>query len=159
MSDVRGQYEGLGGWLILVGIGIVVTPIRTAAELLPIYVPIFTDGTFQYVTTPGTEAYHPLWAVIILSEVCINALLFLGGVYLIYLFFRKREFFPRLFIYLAVFGFVFVFVDAMSIKIVLPSEPIFDTPTITELAKSGATVFIWVPYMLVSERVKATFTR
>ena len=38
------EYKGLSGWLILVGIGIVFSPIRILATTVPVFQPIFTDG-------------------------------------------------------------------------------------------------------------------
>jgi len=40
---------------------------------------------------------------------------------------------------------------------VFPSEPMFDPETIKEFARSLVACVIWVPYMLISKRVKATF--
>jgi len=44
-GTTHNEYEGLGGWLILVGLGIVVSPIRIIAQVYPSYSAIFSDGT------------------------------------------------------------------------------------------------------------------
>lgn len=54
--------EGLQGWLILVGIGVVVGPLRDIAQVFPLYFKIFRSGDWSVLTTPGSEAYHPAWA-------------------------------------------------------------------------------------------------
>jgi hypothetical protein len=50
------KYEGLGGWLILVGIGVVISPLRLLAELSKVYLPMFNDGTWEALTTPTSES-------------------------------------------------------------------------------------------------------
>jgi len=148
---------GLGGWLILVGLGLVITPFRVIATTFPIYQEIFASGTWDTLTTEGTEFYSQFWAPIILGEVFINACLVIAGFIMLFLFFTKNKFFPKLYIGVAVFSLIFIIIDAFSISLVLPNEPIFDPETTKELARALAQVLIWVPYMLVSKRVKATF--
>ena len=58
--DEIDEKKGLGGWLILVGLGVVLTPIRILATYIPIYKPIFEDGTWEALTTVGSEAYNPI---------------------------------------------------------------------------------------------------
>ena len=76
-----------------------------------------------------------------------------------YKFIAKSRDFPKWYIGIAVFSLVFIVADAFAIKLVLPSEPVFDPDTIKELMRSVIMVTIWVPYMLVSKRVKATFIK
>ena len=92
-------------------------------------------------------------------EIIINAGVFIMWVYAAYLFFSKKKEFPKIFIGLAVFSLVFILVDALSIKIVMPNEPIFDPDTIKEVMRGLIMVVIWVPYMMRSKRVQATFIR
>ena len=149
--------EGLGGWLILVGFGILFSPLRSITLLFPIYKEIFTNGTWQILTTPGTEVYSIFWAPILLGEVAINIMLVIIWIYIAYLFFTKKKLFPKMYIGIMLFSLIFIIVDAFAIQIVLPDEPIFDKDTLKELFRSILAISIWVPYMLVSKRVKATF--
>ena len=67
MTD-NNDLKGLRGWLIVVGLGVVIWPLRLLAELLPLYYEIFTTGSFEVLTTPGSDAYHPMWAPLIIFE-------------------------------------------------------------------------------------------
>ncbi len=151
--------EGLSGWLILVGIGIIFSPIRIITSVLPIYKEIFENGYLKIVTTPGTEDYNVLWAPILFSETAINIFLVSIWIYIAYLFFTKKKSFPKIYISVMIFGLAFIVLDALAIKMVLPNEPIFDADTLRELFRSIIGVSIWVPYMLISKRVKATFIK
>ena len=156
MSEGK-SLEGLQGWLILVGFGVIFAPLRIIITLLPIYKEIFENNYWQMLTTPGTDAYNILWAPILLGEISINILLVIAWVYIAYLFFTKKKQFPKIYISIVLFTLFFIILDALAIKVVLPSEPIFDKDTVKELSRSVISAMIWIPYMLISKRVKATF--
>lgn len=157
MDNEEKNLEGIGGWLILVAIGIIVTPIRLIMLAMATYPEIFSTGVWEALTTQGSEAYSPLWAPILVGEILINSGMLLVWLYMAYLFFSKKLAFPKWYIGLAVFSLVFIIADAFAIKLVMPSEPVFDPDTIKELMRSLFTVVVWVPYMLISKRVKITF--
>lgn len=148
---------GLGGWLILVGIGVVISPIRLLATLIPNYKPIFEDGTWEALTTKGSEAYTPYFSSLLVGEIVFNTIMVAASIYLIYLFFSKHYFFPKLYIGIVVASLIFIPLDAWLVTKVFPSEPMFDPETTKELGRSLITGVIWVPYMLFSKRVKVTF--
>jgi hypothetical protein len=149
--------KGLSGWLILVGIGLFISIIRLSYNLLAVYYPIFTNGTFTAVSTPGLPLYSPLWGPILISETLINGLFVATYAYLVYLFFTKHYLFPKVYIATVIASVVFVPLDAWACSFVLVDQPIFDNNTAKEMARALFALFIWVPYMLVSRRVKATF--
>ena len=153
-NEVR---SGLGGWLILVGLGVVFSPLRISVEVLRTYLPIFNDGTYDTLSTPGTDAYIPIWSTLIWGEISVNTVIFVASLYLAYLYFSKKSLFPKFYTWIAVGSLTFILLDAVLIKVVLPNEPIFDPDTIKEVARSGIVVLVWVPYMMLSKRVKATF--
>lgn len=153
------KLEGLRGWLILVGLGILFSPVKIIATIAPLYVDIFSNGAWEVLTTPGTEAYDSLWAPILIGEIVINGGLVLAWLFIAFLFFKKKSVFPMWYIGILVFSTAFIACDAFSVSFVLPDEPIFDPDTVKELARAVVAVVIWVPYMLVSKRVKATFVK
>lgn len=151
------ELKGLGGWLILVGIGVVIFPIRLLMTTVSIYVPIFQDGTWEALTDAGSETYHPFWAPLLISEVAYNSIMVLVSLYLIYLFFSKHYLFPKVYIAIVGASIVFIPLDAWLVTKVLPGEPMFDPETSKEFMRVLIGGLIWVPYMLISKRVKATF--
>lgn len=153
------RLAGLGGWLILVALGIIVSPLRIIVELFPLYLDIFEDGYWEALTTPGTEFYHVMWAPIILAEMSINVILVFVWLFVIFLFFTKKKRFPKWYIGILLFTLTFIFMDAFAVKVVAPNEPMFDDATVSEIIRMLLPCLIWIPYMLISERVKATFIR
>ena len=151
------ETKGLGGWLILVGIGVVLSPIRLLMTHVPIYKPIFEDGTWEALTTAGSQAYHPAWGPLLIGEIAFNLLMLVASLYLIYLFFSKHYLFPKVFITVVVVSLFFIPLDALLVSRMFPNEPMFDPETAKEFIRTLIAGAIWVPYMLVSKRVKATF--
>jgi hypothetical protein len=150
---------GLGGWLILVGFGVVVSPLRILGQVFPVYGNMLSNGAWARLTTPGSEAYHPLWQPILVAEIGINAALVLTWLFIAFLFFTKRRLFPKVYIGTLLFTLAFVVGDALAIQLVLPQETAFDEETTKQVMQTVVAVMIWTPYMLVSKRVKATFVR
>ena len=157
--DEIDEKKGLGGWLILVGLGVVLTPIRILATYIPIYKPIFEDGTWEALTTVGSEAYNPMWAPLLIGEIVFNFLMVVASLSLIYLFFSKHYQFPKIYISIVAASLIFIPFDAWVVTKVIPEEQMFDPETTKEFIRTLSGAVIWVPYMLVSKRVKATFKK
>ncbi len=126
--------------------------IRTVPE-------IFSTETWANLTTQGSVAYHPLWAPLIIGDILINCGLLLVWFYVAYLFFTKSKHFPIWFICLADFYLLYVVVANFGIKQFLTSLPIFNLETAKRMMSAVIMAAIWVPYLLVSKRVKATFIK
>lgn len=144
---------------MLVLVGLIATPIKIILLVMTTYPEIFSTGAWEALTNQESEAYSQLWAPIIIGELLINCGMILVWIYTGYKFFTKSRNFPKWYIAITVFSLVFIIADAFSLKLVLPSEPVFDPDTIKELSRSVIMAVIWVPYMLVSKRVKATFIK
>ena len=149
--------KGLGWWLILVGIGITISPFITSYQLYSLYIPIFQDGSFDMLTNPAYSMYIPNFETLIYIEIAINCIIIVASFYLMYLFYSKNRLFPKLYIALAAFYPVFLLADAWAVNFVMPDVPIFDEETIKQVSRSVIGAVIWIPYMLMSERVKNTF--
>jgi transglutaminase-like putative cysteine protease len=152
----RDEPVGLGGWLILVGIGVTVSPFRilgTIWETLPSY----GAATWSNLTTPGAASYNALWAPILMFELIGNiSMLVLSGL-LIWLYFRRMRQFPIVYIGVGILSWVFVASDLALAGFVSPAPP-EPTNWIREFARLPMTL-IWMLYMLRSRRVRNTFVR
>lgn len=152
--------DGIGGWLILVVLGLLLSPIRIVTLLSQYHVPMFSDGTWELLTTPSSDFFHPFWAPLIAFEIAGNLLILLLGLLTLYFLFRKSKYTPRFAIAWLLTSFIFVIADYfLADTIPLIAAQPADPETIKEVARSTVGAAIWVPYFLVSKRVKATFTR
>ncbi|WP_314384556.1 DUF2569 domain-containing protein [Pseudomonas brenneri] len=154
----KDRLNGLKGWLLLVMVGLFISPLRIIYEVFPAYYSFFmTEGVFEYVTTPGTEGYLPYFLTFLVSEMLFNTLLVLAYAYLLYLFFIKSYLFPQLFIVVIFASVIFIPLDAW-LGSFFDSSISIDNPEIKkEMIGSLISACIWVPYMVVSKRVRATF--
>lgn len=148
---------GLGGWLIVVAIGLVLSQLRLLAFSITTFGRIFRDGTWTLLTTPGSATYHPLWAPLLIFELLSNIGTIAIQLWLLVLYFGKSKRFPRIYVWMALLNLAFILADAWFSSFVLPKRPIIDSGTAQEIVRSIVAVVIWVPYMRVSQRVRNTF--
>ena len=148
--------EGLGGWLIVIGIKLVITML-VGCRMLTLIVPIFSGDAWALITTPGNDAYHPLFGPLIIFEIVMNIVLVGSSLTLLVMFFRKSPSFPRWMIALMVFGPILTIVDLYWANQIPSAQLAADEGDITDLARTIASACIWVPYLLVSKRVRNTF--
>ena len=78
---------GIKGWLKLVAIVIVVSPIRITILVKMTYSEIFSLGGWEELTTQGGEFYSPLLGPFLIREILINSGVVLVWLYMAYLFF------------------------------------------------------------------------
>jgi Protein of unknown function (DUF2569) len=159
-NDVTPKVDGpvgIGGWLILVVIGLVVTPIRLTYLLMTTYVPIFRDGSWSQLTTPGMPAYHALWAPVLSFEIVGNMLILVLALVTLFCLIRKSRKTPKMAIALYGWAAVFVVIDSFVGNLIPAVAAQSDPASVKELMRSLIGAAIWIPYFLVSKRVKATF--
>lgn len=154
------ELKGLGGWLILVGFGRVVSVLQSISIFITTFLPFFTDGTLEELTSPISQAYSPLWRPIIYFE-CVGNLIMLGlHIALLVLFFMRKRLFPKLFIGTYIFIFAFAIIDALILQYLQSTiELDLNVDAFAEIFQVLGVVVIWVPYMLKSVRVKNTFVQ
>ncbi len=148
--------QGLGGWLVLPAIGLVVSPLLIGNTLNDL-AGAMSAGTWAALTTFGGANYHTLWAPLLLVELVVNLGELVFAVLLLVLFFQRRTCFPKLMIGFYIAAAVFQGIDVMMSSL-LPAVPVTikDYGTLVRVVISS---IIWSAYLLRSRRVKATFVR
>lgn len=149
----------LGGWLILVALGIVFTAmscITTIWRSSGSYArPVWTALTHS-----GGMAYHPGWLPMLAGELFGNITVFFLAAFLLILFFQRHTLFPRVFVFYLLFALGFTLLDSVGahmMKAVLPPQTLSMTWQVT--GKTMLACLIWIPYVRVSRRVRTTFVR
>lgn len=153
------ERQEIGGILILFLVGLALTMIRTAYSIFTEIWPIFSDGRWEVLTTRGSPAYHQLWAPVIFFEGAGNLLVLIVGVMTLALMLRKSKLTPVFAITYVVLASVVVFVGhyfANLIPAVAAQSRADDKIALYSVIIYPA---LWIPYFLISERVKATFVK
>jgi len=164
MQGVEGQPAGLGGWLVLPIIGLFLSPMQALVRVVNDVAPALRSDVWETLTTPGTQAYHPLWAPILLFDAVSLAVMIVAPIFLLYFLFRRRAILPRLMIYFLLFVLGSVLIDWGVLHLfIAPALTQIDAEvwndSLPDLARGILGAAIWLPYFLLSKRVKNTFVR
>jgi hypothetical protein len=147
----------LGGWLILFGLGVLVRCFTPWLTLGPHASTFFSLATWEALTTAASPALNRPLAALILVElagnVCLVVLVLLAAV----LFFLRRREAPRWNVAVFLYCCAILVLDLVAGYFVAGTTPA--AADWKNLFQTFLPTFIWVPYLLVSERVKATFVR
>lgn len=148
--------QGIGGWLVLAAISILVAPLVALAAFAQIW-PALQWETWVALTTPGSISYSLLSAAHVLFAVFANTGLVILGVLLIVLFFRKRSSLPRVIVGVYAFAIAAALLD-IALMLAAPGEldASQDKVLMTELRQS-VVLALWIAYFLRSRRVALTF--
>ena len=152
--------KGLGGWLILPMLGLIIAPVRLIIQIVKDLLPAFAPETWNALTTPDSPVYHHLWAPVIILETVSSIGLLLFSVWLLVLFFKKSIRLPKLFITWLILAFVIQILDQILAN-QIPAVGAQNTSpeAIKDLFRAFIAMLIWVPYFIRSKRVKNTFTQ
>ncbi|WP_435623660.1 DUF3857 domain-containing protein [Flagellimonas sp.] len=153
----KSEHEGLsiGGWLILPAIGLVLSPFIMLFQLVNLG--YFDAGVWSVFESSGYEG-STLMTVFLFMEFVFNLCFFMYVILLLILFFKKRSSFPNLVIGFYALNFLFPILDLVGYSFIFPEElQDSNMETYKEIARGLVSAAIWIPYFLISERVKNTF--
>jgi len=149
--------RGLGGWLALVGLGLIIGVGQSAVAMFATYLPIFKSGQWLLLTQTSTPGYHPLWASLVAFELCTLLFSIVASLALLVLFFSKSWRFPRLYSGFLLLNLILLIADFAVGSMIPAVASAGVAESVRELARGAFAVMIWVPYMRVSVRVRNTF--
>jgi transglutaminase-like putative cysteine protease len=152
------RHVGLGGWLVLPAFGLFARPIQVLFAIGGNWSAYSTES-WHSLTDPSGGAYHGLWAPLLIFELLVNLTLMGFPVLLIILFFQRRKTFPPLFVLFLLFALITTTFDEFGSRVIPAVAKQNSSVVSRELIQSYMACAIWIPYMLVSKRVKATFVR
>lgn len=144
-ETVMSEPEGIGGWLILPAIGLIGGPIANATNIIRLHRLKALYNLFG--DLPSSIKSAIMWQTLILLvficfQICVAVL-----------FFRKKRIAPGAFITLLIGNLIVSFICAAW------TSDVFNIPFKVG-GVVGAVVYsaVWIPYFLLSKRVKNTFT-
>ena len=151
------ELKGLNGWLLLVGFGVLLSPIRILFTSMTTFSDVYKDGVWNLLTNTDSVSYIPYWGSLIILEVTFNVIIFIASLYLVYLFFKERKAFPKIYIFLVLASLFFIVFDTFSASLVISDQKSLDDETVKEFLRVFVGACIWIPYLLKSKRVRNTF--
>ncbi|HUQ30864.1 MAG TPA: DUF2569 domain-containing protein [Pyrinomonadaceae bacterium] len=150
----------IGGVLVLVAIGLVISLIQNVLSYVASLRAVLDSSIWETVTDPNSPAYHPYWKPALLYEAVTGPILIFLNAAALWFFFRKKRVFPKLVVISIPLFFALMLIGYYLSGFI---------PAIAEssnYAKQGhqlivrfIAMHIWIPYFLVSDRVKKTFVR
>ncbi len=150
----------IGGWLILLAIGFILSPLLIGYNVYANILPAFKPETIQLMTAPGTEYYNPMLFNVIIFELVFDVILFAAFIFLLVLFFKKSKHFPLAFIIIYIFNFAGITLDTFWAHYAQNLVPVYKADMdLKDVVQQAVYCCIWVPYIIVSKRVKETFVK
>ncbi|MEY0129834.1 DUF2569 domain-containing protein [Providencia rettgeri] len=149
----RQELKGIGGWLILPMLGIILSLI-----ILPFSIYEQNAQVIEYwieLTDPQSSSFIPLFKELIYFEVLGNVILYVTLLFLSYVFFTKKKLTIKIYIFFQIFSLVLTVTDIILASILLDLE--VEASDIKDIFRALIACAIWIPYFLVSRRVKNTF--
>ena len=158
-ENAQSEPPKIGGFLTIVAIGLVISFLHNLAGLGQSLFP-FRGEVWERLTTPGFTAYHPYWKpAILFGVISASVTLALTAICLV-LFFRKHRFFPTLVVVAIPVIFVLMLAGYYLEGLVptVAASPSYAKERHTLIIRFVA-MHVWIPYFVISERVKQTFVR
>lgn len=156
----RNNLEGLGGWLVLVAINLIVAPFFTASSILSGHRAYFNQDVWEALTTPGATGYIPHFSLVASVELSLYLLDLLYNIFVLILFFRRSHLFPfqmQVFIFFRL-ATAFVMLWSNSLIAVDAADAV-SPESIRVIVQTVIAACVWIPYFRISRRVKQTFVR
>jgi transglutaminase-like putative cysteine protease len=147
----------LGGWLVLPALNLIVRPWTVLYPMVTNAGVYFDRRVWAAYTTPGSPDYSPGLAALLAYEVFANVGLLVLGLFAAFLFFGRRREAPRVMIGLFAASLLTMAID-FTATFFVPGANV-DAQTAKDMSRTAVGALIWIPYFLVSQRVRDTFVR
>jgi hypothetical protein len=158
MSETENESDkiGLGGWLL---VWLILNSLALIRLISHINVHMLSSEEVAALTNQQSQFYHPLWRPLLSYEFFCQFFNPVTIAFLIFLYARKKWFFPKAVIIIYLLNFVMVLIDATGALTIGKSVNLPVEFPWKEIGRCLFSIFVWVPYFLKSKRVKATFIK
>ncbi len=148
--------QQLGGWLIVLAIGLTLTPFRMLYEFGDLIV-YWQASSWLDIKTAYTDNYFGI-SLLILCELLFNTLFLVFSLLVVVVFYQRRTSAPQIITFFLLTNLGFVVLDTFVAGILLETGTEMDE-IFADIIRSMIYAGIWCTYLYKSERVKSTFTR
>jgi len=162
----EGGPKGLGGWLIVVGGGLILGLAFRALRILQTG-RLLSDASLAFIADPHSAGYIPGYFGIVKFELGAQVAFLMFSVLLAILFVRESRGFPGLWVVFLGLQVAFTMTDHLLLAHAIAGSPlqlqqrVDDTSQLALFRIIGMAIVatVWTAYMFRSKRVKATFVR
>lgn len=149
-SNQNGREMQIGGWLVLPAIGILLSPLFIFGEFVNSYAEgLYNVSNWELLYSESGLGFISYYFI----EQCLNTILLFSTVAICFLFFQRRTNVPKLMVAFYLFNLGLQFFACFFSYAMNYAESIWEYSLLASIVKCS----IWIPYFLVSERVKNTF--
>ncbi|HTJ79987.1 MAG TPA: DUF3857 domain-containing protein [Rariglobus sp.] len=152
------NFDGIGGWLVLLAIAVVLRPIFLLVGAKDTFAMMGNLQNWTALTDSDSVSYNGGFAVLAWVETFAEGFLIAWSLVVIGQFFRRKASLPWSLIVMLVITLLWTIGDHYAVAQVFPSTSVKSQTKIVG-AVFGQVFYmaLWVPYLLVSRRVKMTF--
>jgi hypothetical protein len=160
---LKAEPEGIGGWLVLPLIGLVLAPLSLLYSLFANLLPGFRGDLWLALTTPDSGFYSPYWPHYLVASSVLTVAFSVCAVVLLVAFLQRRRQVPLLMTLFYLAAIAMGVFDLLSLRYFAGHVPLAQTTLaqggLSQLVRSAVPSLIWIPYFHRSVRVRNTFTR
>ena len=158
-TKITASSNNIGGWLIVIASGLAISLVTGLYYLIKIYPPIFTDGTWETITTPGNDAYHPFFGGFIYFNITGGFICLALEVATLINLIQRSHHTKKIAIAYFLFSSAFITLSYFIPSIISLPTGQNDPDLRRELVGSLIRSAIFIPYFLLSRRVKLTLIK
>ncbi|MGM7703028.1 DUF2569 domain-containing protein [Pseudalkalibacillus sp. Hm43] len=158
------KHEGIGGWLILIVFGLLLVPVIRLYSLYQTYWTVYNTPAWSLLTESGNPLYHTWFEPAFWMGVGVDLLLIILSLVGLWLLLTRSSLFPRFMISFLIAMTVFAVADGFITNWIFGTLPItadtlqyIQNQSYRQQAGALLLSIIWIPYLMRSKRVKATF--
>ncbi len=152
--------EGLGGWLILLFIGLVARCFGYVNAFFLVFGSIYDLDIWTRLNSPSNPAYSKLYGPLLIFEAGANLTFLIFGILTMVLFFQKRAFFRKAAITFLVLAALCSIVDQVLCgQIPFLAQEAYFSARSYQISTTCTATLVWVAYLVRSVRVRTTFRR
>ena len=139
----------------------IINPFVFISNLVTLWPSVGKVDRWRQLTSPEGNAYQPAWLPSLAFEWIFSCVGLIFSILMIFLFFRKRAIAPKCLIAFLIYALAGTILDHILSSAAIAAADISsgDSGKYSDIVTNSMSAAIWISYLLVSQRVKATFRR
>lgn len=150
--------KGIKGALVLLAIGVVISPIRCIINYFEIFKIFKEVNSLSIIFNSNIDMNIRVNNVILVLNIIVILFLSIALLWQAYLFFSHNSSFPKIFINILIFTLILNITNCFLLYWFNQDDYLVFKEALGSIFQTAFYSAIWIPYVLKSKRVKYTFT-